>query len=328
MISRIRYICPEGTVPQENLAIEEYLMRHVADGECVLSLWRSRQTVVVGRNQNIRRECRVDQLLADGGQIARRLSGGGAVYHDLGNLNFSFMVSDPDYDVDRQLSVIAEALKEFGLNAEKTGRNDVTVDGRKCSGNAFLQEGRGHCHHGTLLISVSSADMAKYLTPDPGKLKSKGVASVKSRVVNLQDLAPELTVDTVKPALIRAFGKVYGLEPEELPMSALDWDVVRARTAELKSAEWLYGHDPACSMRSQRQYFPWGSGELVIDARKGKVAQATLYTDALDENLSAKVSATLEGVSCDRQSLLTALSQGDWNPAVSEGLGQLIAQML
>ena len=328
MIGKIRYLCPEGTVPQRNLAIEEYLMGHVADGECVMSLWRSRQTVVVGRNQNIRRECRVDQLLAEGGQIARRLSGGGAVYHDLGNLNFSFMVRDPDYDVDRQLSVIAEALKEFGLSAEKTGRNDVTVDGRKCSGNAFLQEGRGHCHHGTLLISVSGADMAKYLTPDPGKLKSKGVSSVKSRVVNLQDLAPALTVDTVKPALIRAFGKVYGLEPELLPDSELDWAAIDARTAELLSDEWLYGHDPACSMRSDRLYFPWGSGELVLDARKGKVAQATLYTDALDENLSAKVAAALTGVSCDRASLLEALQGGDWDPAINEGLGQLIHQML
>ncbi len=137
----------------------------------------------------------MEQLEADGGHLVRRLSGGGAVYHDLGNLNFTFLVREEDYDVSRQLEVVVGAVNRLGIHAEKTGRNDVTVDGRKISGNAFYRAD-GHCyHHGTILIDVDKASLSAYLNVSAAKLRSKGVDSVKARVANLTDFRPGVTVE-------------------------------------------------------------------------------------------------------------------------------------
>ena len=296
MVTKLRLCLPVGHSPYQNLALEEYLMRSCESGECILSLWRNENTVVIGRNQNARQECRVDALEADGGRLARRLSGGGAVFHDLGNLNFSFLARDPDYNVDRQLSVIQAALRRFGLNAEKTGRNDLTVDGRKFSGNAFLREGQARCHHGTLLISVSGAALGKYLTPDPAKLAAKGVKSVPARVVNLADLCPALTVDSIVPALREAFGEVYGLPVEDLPLDALDWAAIGAGEARLADPAWIFGRDPSFNRHSSRQRFAWGSAELALSVEEGTIREAMLFTDAMDETLSARVADSLAGV--------------------------------
>ena len=199
------------TDPYTNLAVEEYLTFHAEPGECILYLWQNAHTVVIGRNQNCWKECRVSELEADGGHLVRRLSGGGAVYHDLGNLNFTFCMRKEDADVDRQLQVIIEAVASFGLTAEKTGRNDVAINGQKFSGNAFFDSKGCYYHHGTLLLNVDTASMSRFLNPSKAKLQSKGVSSVRSRVVNLSSLCPHITVDTMKQAMFTAFSKVYGL---------------------------------------------------------------------------------------------------------------------
>ena len=194
-----------------NLALEKYLTAHVADDEVILYLWQNRKTVVIGKNQNPWKQCRVEELLADGGQLARRPSGGGAVFHDLGNLNFSFCAKKENYDVDRQLEVILLAVRRIGIPAQKSGRNDLTAEGRKFSGNAFCETGEGCCHHGTIMVDVDSSMLERYLTVSPQKLASKGVDSVRSRVVNLREYRPELTVEDLSEALYQAFGQVYGL---------------------------------------------------------------------------------------------------------------------
>ena len=137
MIRRIFLCRATGTDPHENLALEQYLLEHVEPESCILYLWQNRHTVVLGRNQNAWQECRCAQLEADGGFLARRLSGGGAVFHDLGNLNFTFLVPTQDYDLERQLSVVAQDCLGLGLSVERSGRNDVRRQGRKFSGNAF-----------------------------------------------------------------------------------------------------------------------------------------------------------------------------------------------
>lgn len=327
MISKLYTYSDECTVPYTNLALEHFFMRSVPEGAVLLYLWRNRRTVVVGRNQNSRRECRVDELRADGGFLARRLSGGGAVYHDLGNLNFSFLASQPDYDVARQLSVICRAIGYFGLKAEVSGRNDIMAEGRKCSGNAFLQEGARHCHHGTLLISVRAQEMMQYLTPDPVKLQSKGVASVKARVCNLAELEPAVTVQSLSDALVRAFGEVYGLVPQPFPPQDIDTGAVLREAAFLHSSDWLFGHDPAASAESECRRFSWGCAELRVTVRPGAVTGAVLETDALDPQLSQKVCTALTGAAFDRGSLARALQNAAFEPGLQADL-QLLTEDL
>ncbi|WP_205124845.1 lipoate--protein ligase family protein, partial [Akkermansia muciniphila] len=180
------FVAAPGTDPVENLALEAALLEQVLEGECILYLWQNQCTLVIGRNQNCQRECRLQLLEGDGGTLVRRLSGGGAVYHDLGNLNFTFLAREPVFHVAKQLSVILQAVQSLGINAQVSGRNDLTIEGRKFSGNAFYQMGERRYHHGTILVDVDGAKLKRYLNVSPEKLRSKGVQSVQSRVCCLR----------------------------------------------------------------------------------------------------------------------------------------------
>lgn len=294
MIHRIQAVSTEQTLPYANLALEEALLESVRPGECILYLWQNRRTVVIGRNQNPWKECRVEKLEADGGFLARRLSGGGAVFHDLGNLNFTFLVREEDYDVNRQLEVILRAAAILGVRAEKTGRNDVTVDGRKFSGNAFYKSG-GRCyHHGTLLVDVNMEDLTKYLSVSAEKLKSKGVDSVKSRVVNLKEISPGVTVEAARKALTEAFGQVYGLTPTEIPESGLHFESLDALTEKYGSWEWNLGRKIAFETEISRR-FDWGEIQLQLKVDEGKVTDARIFSDAMNVSYIAALPRVLVG---------------------------------
>ena len=171
-----------------NQAIEKTLFDLSGD-EVVFYLWQNENAVVIGKHQDALSECDYNAFIADGGKVARRISGGGAVYHDRGNLNFTFIAPVKYYDLIKQMKVVTDALKSFGIQASLSGRNDVEVSGRKISGNAFYFHEGKKLHHGTLLIDVDTEKIKKYLTPNAVKLSKKGVKSVESRVVNLTEMA-------------------------------------------------------------------------------------------------------------------------------------------
>ena len=227
------------TDPYFNLASEEYLLLH--ESEPCFMLWQNEPSVIIGRNQNAYAE--IDRTFAERHNIrvVRRLTGGGAVFHDVGNLNFTFLVQDDDYDVDRQLSVIRTACAEIGLVAEKSGRNDLLVNGHKFSGNAFYHSGGHSYHHGTLLIEADMDKLSRYLTPSKAKLEAKGVASVRSRVTNLKTMAPTLTCEQMAEHMKTAFAKVYGHIPQEIVLTDTDIKTIRAYADEFGSWQWLYG---------------------------------------------------------------------------------------
>lgn len=226
--------------PYRNLAIEEQLLKSCDNGP-ILYLWQNERTVVIGRNQDPRRECRASLLEAEGGHLARRLSGGGAVYHDLGNLNFSFLARREDYDVPKQLSVICRAMEKLSLSAVPSGRNDLEIGGRKFSGNAFYEWDSRCCHHGTVMVDVDRAALARYLTVPEKKLASKGIASVQARVVDLRELVPDVTVGKVKAVLLAAFERVYGEKCRQMDISMLDADALKAGEDRFRGREWIYG---------------------------------------------------------------------------------------
>ncbi len=229
----------DGFQVHHNQAIEEFLLRTLNKGDAILYLWRNDRTVVCGRNQDVRHECKVDALIADGGKVAKRLSGGGAVYHDLGNLNFSFFADASEYDIARQLGVVQRALKKFGIVAEKTGRNDLAINGKKFSGNAFLKQGFRRLHHGTIMLEVNAEALKKYLTPAPIKLAKNGVASVVSRTINLKAIAPTMSVAELASELKHVYSEEYGASLRE-PFSMSERKTIATLESRFASDEWLY----------------------------------------------------------------------------------------
>lgn len=306
MSSNPFYCFAAGTDPVQNLALEAALLKTVTPGQCILYLWQNQNTVVIGRNQNSTRECRVDLLRQEGGTMVRRLSGGGAVYHDLGNLNFTFLATEGDYDLDKQLEVILRAVRRLGIPAEKTGRNDLTVDGRKFSGNAFYQTGAQKYHHGTILVDVDAEKMGRYLNVAATKLQTHGVASVRSRIINLSELVPGLSVVAVQQVLLQAFSEVYGKQAQTL--AALPPASLLAQWAKKLGAEaWRFGAEPKADTVLENRY-PWGGVQLLLAVRGGKTT-ATIYTDAMDECLASEVQCVLSGLPFEPVVLCGALQE-------------------
>ena len=312
-----------GFDPYENLAAEKRLMDSVQPGQCILYLWQNQNTVVIGRNQNPWAECRTTVLEEEGGHLARRLSGGGAVFHDLGNLNFTFLMCREDYDLDKQLEVIRQAVLLAGIQAEKSGRNDLLADGRKFSGNAFYQSKEHAYHHGTILIDVDSQKLSRYLSPPKAKLAAKGVTSVRSRVVNLKELAPDLTIAAMKRYMKAAFCMVYGLVPDEIRLTEEDRREI-AETADLYGSwEYKYGTPLPFTMQCEEK-FPWGFVQLQLMAKNGIVEGAKVYSDSMDWEFSAQAEAALTGCRFTLDDLQKALRRAVADKAAAEDLCALL----
>lgn len=182
----MRWVENPNTDPYYNMAFDEYMLEHVPTDVRLFYLWRNRPSVIIGVNQNARNEVRVGEAMDKGVAIVRRSTGGGAVYHDLGNINYSF-IGDPA-DKEYLTRYIIKALNDMGIGAEKTGRNDLLVEGMKISGMAELQRNGRMLLHGTLMYDVDIEQMTNLLTPGEKKLQSKGIKSVRSRVRNIKPL--------------------------------------------------------------------------------------------------------------------------------------------
>ena len=314
-----------GTDPYGNLALERYLLETVEPGACILYLWQNENTVVIGRNQNPWAECRTERLRQEGVRLARRLSGGGAVFHDLGNLNFTFLAHREDYDVERQTRVLLRACRALGVPAERSGRNDLLADGRKFSGNAFYaHEGRCY-HHGTLLVDADLEKMGRYLQPSPAKLRSKGVSSVRSRVVNLRELAPDLTVESLSEHLLAAFSAVYGGPVRPFPADRLDRARLQVLREENAGWEWLWGRKIPFTWGA-RGRFPWGEAAVCLAVEAGTVREASVYTDAMDWSFAGPMGAALTGCPFALPALRKAVESVPCERAIREDVSALLAE--
>lgn len=298
---KLQIIVSNQTNPFQNVAVENYLMTLPEADTVTMYLWKNRRTVVIGQNQNPFSECDVERLEADGGFLMRRRTGGGAVYHDDGNLNFSFVIPHEIYDVDRQFQVISGALASYGLEVEKSGRNDLLCCGRKFSGNAFSVGKYRRLHHGTLLIAGNMEDLKRYLKVKPAKLQKHGVSSVQSRVVNLAELNSAITADGIAPHLVSAFESVYGGRAEVCDFADLvsNADVQRIY-AEMASDEWRFGRWRQFTADRTAQ-FDWGGVELSlqVDARSNVITSVEIASDALDLEALERVRSLLSGASLD-----------------------------
>jgi len=311
----------EGFDPAINLGFEEYLLENCEENEVILYLWQNAKTIVIGKHQNPYKECDLPNLKRDGIRLVRRKSGGGAVYHDMGNLNFTFIAHKAHYDQPRHFQVILEALKRWGINAEQTGRNDIAVDGKKFSGNAFqFTKGRG-CHHGTLLVDVNLQDLGQYLTPPKIKLVGKGIDSVRSRVVNLKELNSHINIVSLKGALIDAFDQVY---PGDLLRSYLPDPEVFANFSK-HYAEWIWtiGRTPQATM-SLGERFDWGNLTMDLNVSDGIIDDCVISSDTLLDQPLGDLQEALKGLRVGAGETLSVIDDLFTEPRMREDLKRFL----
>lgn len=304
---KYRIIHGDSHDPWHNLAVEALLFEGLQPDEVIFYLWQNQNTVVIGRHQNAWRECRVKLLEDEGGKLARRSTGGGAVFHDLGNLNFTFIVPRAYYDVHRQLDVIRRAVARFGIDTAFTGRNDLVIadGGAKFSGNAFKFSDAVGMHHGTVLVDVDMDKLGRYLVPGKDKLRAKGIESVRSRVCNLRTLCGEITVPALTVALSDAFEAAYG-PSERLSVDALD----RMRLGELEAlyASWDFRLGKALPFDATLSHrFDWGGVTLELSLRHGVIERAQVWSDAMDDAMVERIAPALTGIRYENDAMAAAL---------------------
>ncbi|HDQ13338.1 MAG TPA: lipoate--protein ligase [Sediminispirochaeta sp.] len=308
-MSSIRVLISDTHDPWFNLATEDYIFREMDTDHHILFLWRNVDTVVIGRYQNPWAECNVEAMERDGVKLARRQSGGGAVFQDLGNTNFTFMSSRRNYSKERNFDIIIRALKRFGIDAKTSGRNDILVEGKKISGSAFKLGSDRAFHHGTLLIEADLSKVANYLTPDKKKLESKGISSVKSRVANLRDFNGQIDHQSLSQALMEEFFETYG---ERCEAEMLDHQQLKKIPHlqeyfdQLRDWDWRFGKTPDFA-HHMTERFSWGRMELFLDTKGGRIRDVKIYSDSLLLELVEQVGRDLKGRSYTGEDVLQAL---------------------
>jgi len=280
-LDTVYYLETGSDDPRYNLAFEEYVLTHRRLGSYLI-LWQNRDSVIIGRNQNAEAEINRPFIEAHSIRVVRRNTGGGAVYHDLGNLNYSFITDaeDPDNRSAAQFTApVVRALRTLGLDAESSGRNDILVSGRKVSGTAQqLLKGR-ILHHGTLLFDSNPDMISGALNPDPSKFRSKGVQSVRSRVGNIRSaLTKDMDILTfwqyLKTALTQSGITPVSLSEQELAM------IQRLKEEKYDTWQWNFGKSPKYQMCCKKR---WSAGllELHLTVAEGKITQLRILGDFL-----------------------------------------------
>jgi len=287
-MNKTRILISDSTNPWFNLAVEDTIFRAMPSDQRVLFLWRNADTVVIGRAQNPWRECKTDRMEQDKVKLARRQTGGGAVFHDLGNTNFTFMAAKPEYDKEVSTNIVLSALAKLGINGVANGRNDLVIEDesgiKKFSGSAYRETIDRGFHHGTLLLSADLNRLADYLNPDEKKLQAKGITSVKSRVINLNTVKLDISHDEVCEAIIEAYSEYYqeSVTAELIsPDHFHDLQNFAEKFSMQQSWDWNFGQTPPFTHRIDER-FGWGGVDVYLDVQKGTILEANVFSDMLD----------------------------------------------
>lgn len=306
----MRFLESHSTDPYFNLALEDYLFTHTPKGQSCFMLWQNYNTIVVGKYQNTAEE--IDQAYVDahGIKVARRLSGGGAVYHDKGNLNFTFIVDQdqaPDFNFKVFVRPVVEALARFGVHAEFNGRNDITIDGQKFSGNSqYARHGR-LLHHGCIMLDTNLTNVADALRVKQAKFTSKAVQSVRSRVTTINAHAPSpISMEAFKGALTECAMAGGSLEPYTLTEEDLS-AIRKLREEKYATWAWNYGFSPAYEMRREAK-FPAGLVTAHLSVEEGRIKAIRFFGDFFGNGELSELETALAGLPLDEY--LTAALEG------------------
>ncbi len=304
----------EITDPRLNLAIEEHLLRDLQSEEDILLFYINEPSIIVGRNQNALEEINREAVERRKLLVVRRLSGGGAVYHDLGNLNYSFIMHHGKHDLSdfkKFTAPVVWALNEMGIPAVLGGRSDLLVEGRKISGNASFSTGKGMVCHGTLLFDTNLEALADALNVKPEKITSKGIKSVRSRVANIREFLKEpMNIHTFRQRLLKSIFAGSESIPE-YHLTGADWEAIHKLSQERYATwEWNFGHSPEFNVRKTRR-FPTGEVGARIDVRDGLIQCIHFSGDLIKQEEISGLETLLTGVRYDRASLEEALEGVD-----------------
>ncbi len=313
-MAKLKVFLSNSFNPYLNLATEEWIFHKLDPSTQILFLWRNEDTVVIGRNQNPWSECNLAQMKEDKVHLARRTTGGGAVFHDLGNTNFTFLSPRENYRRENNIEIIFEALKDFGIQAEASGRNDLLVpfaDGpRKFSGSAYREKKDRAFHHGTLLLHADLARLAKYLTPNPKKLQAKGKESVRARVANLSELNPQIKHEQICQSILDSFEKFYDLKAdiEILDITSLKQiPELKQKFEDLSSFDWLYGQTMIFTQQMDT-YIVLGLFEFQFKVQEAFITELQIFTDCLYTEFVDDLKKSLHGQAFTAQSFQMAFA--------------------
>lgn len=307
------YIKNESNDPYFNMALDEYVVSSLDPSEDYFYFYQNKPAVIIGRNQNTIEEVNREYVNENNIIVVRRMSGGGAVYHDLGNVNFSFVVDYKPEDfnnIERFAKAIVKALEKLGINAEFSGRNDITIDGKKISGNAqYITKGR-ILHHGTLLFDSDLTVLSKALNVKPEKILSKGVKSVKSRVTNIKEyLKDDISIPTFKEMLLKYVFEVEGSELNEYILTPEDMkNITKLRDEKYATWEWNFGNAPEFDLvRSHR--FDGGEIQVRMNVRDGIITDIKFFGDFMSVRDISEVEKQLKGQKLKNDAIKAALSK-------------------
>ncbi|MCM3114350.1 lipoate--protein ligase [Neobacillus sp. MER 74] len=302
------------TDPRINLAIEEYALKNLDINETYLLFYINEPSIIIGKNQNTIEEINTEYVEGNGIKVVRRLSGGGAVYHDLGNLNFSFITKDDGesfHNFRKFTEPVVKALNKLGVNAELSGRNDIEVGGRKISGNAqFSTKGRMFSH-GTLMLNSEIENVVSALKVKKDKIESKGIKSVRSRVANISEfLTEKIEVGEFRSLLLKNIFEGQEEVPEYL-LTEEDWEKIHQLSKErYQSWDWNYGRSPKFNLQHSHR-FPVGSIDVRLEVNKGVIENCKIYGDFFGVGDVSEIEAKLTGARYEKNEIEKALADVD-----------------
>lgn len=302
------------TDPRINLAIEEYALKNLDINETYLLFYINEPSIIIGKNQNTIEEINTEYVENNGIHVVRRLSGGGAVYHDLGNLNFSFITKDDGdsfHNFRKFTEPVVNALRKTGVNAELSGRNDLLAEGRKISGNAqFSTKGRMFSH-GTLLFDSEIESVVSALNVKKDKIESKGIKSIRSRVANISEfLSNKVTIEEFRSLLLKNIFEGLDEIPEYV-LTEKDWENIHELSKErYQNWDWNYGKSPKFNLQHSHR-FPVGQIDVRFEVNKGIIDQCKIYGDFFGVGDVTVIEDKLTGIKYEKSQIVSAMEDVD-----------------
>ncbi|WP_461207517.1 lipoate--protein ligase [Clostridium sp. DL1XJH146] len=310
----MKYIKNQSNNPYYNLAFEEYILNEFNEN-CFL-LWQNEPTIVVGKHQNTIEEINLEYVKSKNINVVRRLSGGGAVYHDLGNLNFTFIVDnhvDEHFDFKKFTKPVIKALERIGIEACFNSRNDLVIEGKKFSGNAQYMKKKRMLHHGTLMFNSDIEELVRALSVSEDKIISKGIKSVRSRVTNISDyLNEKIDVLQFKEILLKYLQEEIEIFNEYELTEEEDSKVKEIMNTRYKTWEWNYGESPKFNIRKEKK-FDSGKIEVLLDVNEGCISSCKFFGDFFGNGNVKEIEDKLVGIKYEEFSIIKELEEFDIN---------------